>query len=97
MHAFLPLLRRSKRGIVNNRSLVVLAALPVIPSYSISTTAAFNAKQSLRALFAGQGVTVHAVVLGPIDKVAANRLQFLHSESRLEQVQIGNGQGSSFE
>jgi NAD(P)-dependent dehydrogenase (short-subunit alcohol dehydrogenase family) len=66
-HAFLPLLRRSKGAIVNNLSLVALAALPVIPAYSISKAAAFNMTQSLRALLAVQGVTVHAVVLGPID------------------------------
>jgi NAD(P)-dependent dehydrogenase (short-subunit alcohol dehydrogenase family) len=65
--AFLPLLRRSKGAIVNNLSLVALAALPVIPAYSISKAAAFNMTQSLRALLAGQGVSVHAVVLGPID------------------------------
>jgi NAD(P)-dependent dehydrogenase (short-subunit alcohol dehydrogenase family) len=65
--AFLPLLKRSKGAIVNNLSLVALAALPVIPAYSISKAAAFNMTQSLRALLAGQGVTVHAVVLGPID------------------------------
>jgi len=65
--AFLPLLRRSQGAIVNNLSLAGLAALPVIPSYSISKAAAFNMTQSLRALLASQGVTVHAVVLGPID------------------------------
>src|SRR6202521_4561782 len=65
--AFLPLLRRSKGAIVNNLSLVALAALPVIPAYSLSNAAAFNMTQSLRALLAGQGVAVHAVVLGPID------------------------------
>ena len=65
--AFLPLLKRSKGAIVNNLSMVALAALPVIPAYSISKAAAFNMTQSLRALLAGQGVTVHAVVLGPID------------------------------
>jgi NAD(P)-dependent dehydrogenase (short-subunit alcohol dehydrogenase family) len=65
--AFLPLLKRSKGAIVNNLSLVALAGLPVIPAYSISKAAAFNMTQSLRALLAGQGVTVHAVVLGPID------------------------------
>jgi len=65
--AFLPLLKRSNGAIVNNLSLVGLAALPVIPSYSISKAAAFNMTQSLRALLAGKGVTVHAVVLGPID------------------------------
>jgi NAD(P)-dependent dehydrogenase (short-subunit alcohol dehydrogenase family) len=66
-NAFLPLLRRSKGAIVNNLSMVALAALPIIPAYSISKAAAFNMTQSLRALLAAQGVTVHAVVLGPID------------------------------
>jgi NAD(P)-dependent dehydrogenase (short-subunit alcohol dehydrogenase family) len=65
--AFLPLLKRSQGAIVNNLSLVALAALPVIPAYSISKAAAFNMTQSLRAILASQGVTVHAVVLGPID------------------------------
>jgi NAD(P)-dependent dehydrogenase (short-subunit alcohol dehydrogenase family) len=65
--AFLPLLKGSKGAIVNNLSLVALAALPVIPAYSISKAAAFNMTQSLRALLAGEGVTVHAAILGPID------------------------------
>jgi NAD(P)-dependent dehydrogenase (short-subunit alcohol dehydrogenase family) len=65
--AFLPLLKRSNGAVVNNLSVVALAGLPVIPAYSISKAAAFNMTQSLRALLAGQGVTVHAVVLGPID------------------------------
>ena len=65
--AFLPLLRRSKGAIVNNLSLVALAALPIIPAYSISKAAAFNLTQSLRALLASQGITVHGVILGPID------------------------------
>ena len=66
-HAFLPLLKRSRGAIVNNLSLTGLAALPLIPSYSISKAAMFSMTQSLRALLAGQGVKVHAVVLGPID------------------------------
>jgi NAD(P)-dependent dehydrogenase (short-subunit alcohol dehydrogenase family) len=66
-HAFLPLLKRSRGSIVNNLSLAGLAALPVIPSYSMSKAAAFNVTQSLRALLAGQGVAVHAVILGPVD------------------------------
>jgi NAD(P)-dependent dehydrogenase (short-subunit alcohol dehydrogenase family) len=65
--AFLPLLKRSRGSIVNNLSLAGLAALPVIPSYSISKAAAFNVTQSLRALLASQGVAVHAVILGPVD------------------------------
>jgi NAD(P)-dependent dehydrogenase (short-subunit alcohol dehydrogenase family) len=66
-HAFLPALKRSKGAVINNLSLAGLAALPVIASYSISKAAAFNLTQSLRALLAGQGVSVHAVVLGPVD------------------------------
>ncbi len=65
--AFLPLLKRSKGAIVNNLSVVALAALPLSPAYSISKAAASNMTQSLRALLAGEGVTVHAVFLGPID------------------------------
>ena len=65
--AFLPLLTRSKGAIVNNLSLAALAPLPIIPAYSISKAAAFNMTQSLRAFLAGDGVTVHAVLLGPID------------------------------
>jgi len=65
--AFLPLLKRSKGAVVNNLSMVGLAALPLIPSYSISKAAAFNMTQSLRALLATNGVTVHSVVLGPVD------------------------------
>jgi short-subunit dehydrogenase len=63
--AFPPLLKQSKGAIVNNLSLVGLAPLPVIPGYSISKAAALNTTQSLRALLAGQGVTVHAVVWVP--------------------------------
>jgi NAD(P)-dependent dehydrogenase (short-subunit alcohol dehydrogenase family) len=65
--AFLPLLKRSRGAIVNNLSLAALAAVPIIPAYSISKAAAFNMTQSLRAFLAREGVTVHAVILGPID------------------------------
>jgi NAD(P)-dependent dehydrogenase (short-subunit alcohol dehydrogenase family) len=65
--AFLPALKRSRGAIVNNLSLMALAPLPLTPSYSISKAAAFNMTQSLRALLAGQGVTVHGVLLGPVD------------------------------
>jgi NAD(P)-dependent dehydrogenase (short-subunit alcohol dehydrogenase family) len=41
--------------------------LPLIPAYSISKAAAFNMTQSLRALLAGRGVRVHAVLTGPVD------------------------------
>lgn len=65
--AFVPLLKRSHGAIVNNLSLAGLAALPMIPAYSISKAAAFNMTQSLRALLASEGISVHGVVLGPVD------------------------------
>jgi NAD(P)-dependent dehydrogenase (short-subunit alcohol dehydrogenase family) len=65
--AFLPLLTRSRGAIVNNLSVNALAPLPLIPAYSISKAAAFNLTQSLRMLLAGRGVTVHAVLTGPVD------------------------------
>ena len=64
---FLPLLRRSNGAIVNTLSLMALAPLPLTPAYAISKAAAFNMTQSLRALLAGQGVTVNGVFLGPTD------------------------------
>jgi NAD(P)-dependent dehydrogenase (short-subunit alcohol dehydrogenase family) len=65
--AFLPQLKRSRGAVVNHLSMVALAALPLIPAYSISKAAAFNLTQSLRALLAADGVRVHGVVLGPVD------------------------------
>jgi len=67
IRAFLPLLTRSRGSIVNNVSLMALAPLPLTPSYAISKAASFNMTQSLRALLAGQGITVHAVLTGPTD------------------------------
>jgi NAD(P)-dependent dehydrogenase (short-subunit alcohol dehydrogenase family) len=74
-NAFVPLLKRSRGAIVNNLSLAALAALPLIPAYSISKAAAFNMTQSLRALLAAEGVSVHAVVLGPIDTEMSRSLE----------------------
>jgi NAD(P)-dependent dehydrogenase (short-subunit alcohol dehydrogenase family) len=65
--AFLPLLVRSGGAIVNNVSLMALAPLPLTPAYAISKAATFNLTQSLRAILAGQGVRVHAVLTGPTD------------------------------
>jgi NAD(P)-dependent dehydrogenase (short-subunit alcohol dehydrogenase family) len=65
--AFLPLLTRSRGAIVNNVSTMALAPLPLTPAYAISKAAAFNLTQSLRALLAGRGVTVHAALTGPTD------------------------------
>ena len=65
--AFLPKLIRSGGAVVNNVSMMALAPLPITPSYAVSKAAAFNLTQSLRALLAGRGVTVHAVLTGPVD------------------------------
>ena len=65
--AFLPLLTDSRGAIVNNLSLNAFAPLPLIPAYSVSKAAAFSLTQSLRALLAGQGIRVHAVLTGPTD------------------------------
>jgi NAD(P)-dependent dehydrogenase (short-subunit alcohol dehydrogenase family) len=65
--AFLPLLTRSRGAIVNILSVTGLAALPLVPAYSISKAAAFSLTQSLRALLAGREVSVHAVLTGPVD------------------------------
>jgi NAD(P)-dependent dehydrogenase (short-subunit alcohol dehydrogenase family) len=65
--ALLPLLVRSRGAIVNNVSIMALAPLPLTPAYSISKAAAFSLTQSLRALLAGRGVRVHAVLTGPTD------------------------------
>jgi NAD(P)-dependent dehydrogenase (short-subunit alcohol dehydrogenase family) len=65
--AFLPALTRSRGAIVNNTSMMALAPFPVTPAYAVSKAAAFNLTQSLRALLAGRGVRVHAVLTGPTD------------------------------
>lgn len=65
--AFLPLLTHSHGAIVNISSITALAALPLMPSYSISKAAAFSLTQSLRALLASQGISVFAVLSGPVD------------------------------
>lgn len=75
--AFLPLLTRARGAIVNVLSLAALAALPVVPPYSIAKAAAFSLTQSLRALLAEQGVSVHAVLPGPIDTEMSRSLDIL--------------------
>jgi NAD(P)-dependent dehydrogenase (short-subunit alcohol dehydrogenase family) len=65
--AFLPQVTRSRGAIVNVLSTGSLAAIPIIPAYSISKAAAFSMTQSLRALLALPGVRVHAVLTGPTD------------------------------
>jgi len=65
--AFLPSLTRSHGAVVNVVSLGAVAAVPVLPAYSVSKAAALSLTQSLRALLAGRGISVYAVMPGPID------------------------------
>jgi NAD(P)-dependent dehydrogenase (short-subunit alcohol dehydrogenase family) len=65
--ASLPLLTLSRGAIVNVVSIGAVAAIPVLPAYSISKAAALSLTQSLRALLAAKGVRVYAVLPGPID------------------------------
>jgi NAD(P)-dependent dehydrogenase (short-subunit alcohol dehydrogenase family) len=65
--AFLPLLTDSRGAIVNVLSLGAVAAVPFNPDYSISKAAALSLSQSLRAVLAGRGVSVHVALPGPVD------------------------------
>ncbi len=65
--AALPFLTRSRGAVVNVVSVGAVAAIPVLPAYSISKAAALSLTQSLRALLASNGVSVYAVMPGPID------------------------------
>jgi NAD(P)-dependent dehydrogenase (short-subunit alcohol dehydrogenase family) len=65
--AFLPVLSNSHGAVVNVLSIASLAALPIIPSYSVSKAASFSLTQNLRPLLANRGVSVHAVLVGPTD------------------------------
>ncbi|MGA8746156.1 MAG: SDR family NAD(P)-dependent oxidoreductase [Solirubrobacterales bacterium] len=65
--ALLPSLTESRGRIINVVSIGAFAAVPILPAYSASKAAAFSVTQSQRALLAGRGVKVHAVLPGPID------------------------------
>ena len=52
---------------MNILSMNSLAPLPLAAAYSASKAAAFSLTQSSRALFAGLGVSVPAVLPGPVD------------------------------
>jgi NAD(P)-dependent dehydrogenase (short-subunit alcohol dehydrogenase family) len=64
---FLPSLKQSRGAVVNVVSLAAVAAVPVLPAYSVSKAASLSLSQSLRALLAGPGMRVYAVLPGPID------------------------------
>lgn len=65
--AFLPALTGSGGAVVNVLSLAAVAAVPILPAYSISKAATLSWSQSMRALLAGRGVRVHTVLSGPVD------------------------------
>jgi NAD(P)-dependent dehydrogenase (short-subunit alcohol dehydrogenase family) len=65
--AFLPAVTQAQGTIVNNVSLAALAPMPFAPAYSISKAALLSLTQSLRAHLARHGVSVHAVLGGPVD------------------------------
>jgi NAD(P)-dependent dehydrogenase (short-subunit alcohol dehydrogenase family) len=75
--AFLPLVAHSHGAMVNVLSLAALASVPFTPAYSVSKAAAFSLTQSLRALWDGQGVKVHAVFAGPVDTDMTRYLDIL--------------------
>lgn len=74
IHAFLPVLARPRSAIVNVLSLAAIAAVPFDALYSVSKAAAFSLSQSLRAVLAKRGVSVYAVLPGPIDTDMARNL-----------------------
>ena len=89
--AFLPLLKQSRGAIVNNLSTSAVAALPIIPGYSISKAAALSMTQSLRALLAGQGLTVHAILTGPVDTDMTRSVDFAKASPESVAVAIFDG------
>jgi NAD(P)-dependent dehydrogenase (short-subunit alcohol dehydrogenase family) len=64
--AFLPLLTRTGGAVADVVSVAALAAVPVFPLLDLEGGRVL-ALAVLRALFAGRGASVHAVMAGPID------------------------------
>jgi NAD(P)-dependent dehydrogenase (short-subunit alcohol dehydrogenase family) len=73
--AFVPALERTRGTVVNIVSLAAVAAVPVLPAYSVSKAASLSLAQSFRAQLAGRGVSVSAVLPGPIDTDMARDLE----------------------
>ena len=61
------MLARSRGAIVNNLSLLALAPMPITPRTPSRRPPRSPMTQSLRLLLAGRGVSVHAVLTGPVD------------------------------
>lgn len=69
--ALAPALRRSRGAVVTILSVVALAPMPGLASYSASKATAASLTGSLRAALAVDGVAVHAVYPGPVDTAMA--------------------------
>ncbi|HTU78301.1 MAG TPA: SDR family NAD(P)-dependent oxidoreductase [Solirubrobacteraceae bacterium] len=90
-NAFVPLLSEARGALVNVVSLGAFAAVPVLPAYSASKAAEFSLTQSLRALLAGRGVSVHAVMPGPVDTDMVRFLEIPKSPPRSVAAAIFDG------
>jgi len=67
IQAFLPLVIDARGAVVSVLSLAAVAAVPFDPNYSISKGASLSLLQVLRGQLAPRGVSVHAVLPGPVD------------------------------
>jgi NAD(P)-dependent dehydrogenase (short-subunit alcohol dehydrogenase family) len=67
IQALLPKLVESKGAIASNISVNAFAAFPLVASYSVAKAAVLALTQSLRAILASRGVSVHAVLTGFVD------------------------------
>lgn len=65
--AMLPALIASRGAVLSMLSTSSWANMPLLPGYSVSKAASFSLLQGLRAHLAGQGVRVHAAVIGVVD------------------------------
>jgi len=73
-HAFMPRLLEARGTVVNVLSLASVAPVPMTPTYSVSKAAALSLTQAMRMLLSGQGIRVHAVLMGPVDTDMARDL-----------------------
>ena len=73
-HAFMPRLLEARGTVVNVLSLASVAPVPMAPTYSVSKAAALSLTQAMRMLLSGQGIRVHAVLMGPVDTDMARDL-----------------------
>ena len=67
IQAFLPLVIDARGAVVSELSLSAVAAVPFDPNCSISKGATLSLSQVLRGQLASRGVSVHAVLPGPVD------------------------------